>query len=283
MRIAYLLEDTNISGAVRVQLAQADALVGRGHQVRLVTPGLPLTWRGSRGEWIYVDDLRTYDAAADDLVIAASEEAFATAKVIAEGRAVRLEPTFGPVVDEDVYRDRFPRENEPLRVLLYGASQSERKGVDDGYGAAAHARWFHQQFDLIRVSPYAPSREEPLDSVQEFHVALAAREMIRLMHSCDVLIAPSRRDEAFGLAAAEALAAGLAVVMAAIPPFLALDARRDFALFAPQDNPIELGERLIEVLDDAELRARLRKRGREAAEPWRAGRVGERLEEFLKR
>lgn len=282
MRIAYLLDDTNISGATRVQLAQADALVARGHEVRLVTPGLPLTWRSSRAEWLYIDDLRAYDAAADDVVIAATAESFAAAQAIAEGRAVRLEPSFGPVVDEEVYRDRLPRDNEPLRVLLYGASQSERKGVDDGYGAAAHARWFHQQFDLVRVSPYAPSREEPLDAVQEFHVALSAREMTRLLHSCDVLIAPSRRDETFGLTAAEGLAAGMAVVMTAIPPFLALDARPDFALFAPEDNAVELGERLIEVLEDDELRARLRKRAREAAEPWRAGRAGERLEEFLR-
>lgn len=283
MRIAFLLDDTDISGANRVQLAQADALIGRGHQVRLVTPGLPLTWRSSRAEWIYVDDLRAYDAAEDEIVIAATTESFAAAKAIAEGRAVRLDPSFGPVVDEEVYRDRFPRENEPVRVLLYGASQTERKGIDDGYCAAAHARWFHQQFDLIRVSPYAPSREEPLDSVQEFHVALAAREMTRLMHSCDVLIAPSRRDEAFGLTAAEGLAAGLAVVMTSIPPFLALGAKHDFALFAPEDSPVELGERLIEVLEDGDLRARLRTRARETAEPWRAGRVGERLEEFLKR
>ena len=41
LRIAYLVEDTALSGGVRVQLAQADALVARGHRVRLVTKGLP--------------------------------------------------------------------------------------------------------------------------------------------------------------------------------------------------------------------------------------------------
>ena len=283
MRIAWLLDDTTISGATRVQLAQADALVARGHQVRLVTPGLPLTWRSSRAEWVYVDELRAYDASEDEVVIAATDEAFAIARLLAEGRARRIEPSFGPVIDEEVFRDRVPPDNEPLRVLLYGASQSERKGISDGYGAAAHARWFHQQFDLVRVSPYAPSREEPLDAVQEFHVALAAREMTRLMHSCDLLIAPSRRDEEVGLTAAEALAAGLAVVMTSIPPFLALDTQTDFALFAPEDKAVELGERLIEVLENDELRAHLRKRGREAAEKWRAGRAGERVEAWLRR
>ncbi|HEX7829866.1 MAG TPA: hypothetical protein VF787_09425, partial [Thermoanaerobaculia bacterium] len=69
MNIAYLLEDTDQSGGVRVQLAHADALIARGHRVRLVTKGLPLTWRSSRAEWIYVDDFRQYDATSDDFVV----------------------------------------------------------------------------------------------------------------------------------------------------------------------------------------------------------------------
>lgn len=264
MRIAFLFEDTGICGASRVQLALADALTARGHEVRCVTPGLPLTWRALRAEWVYVDALPLYEPREGEVVI---------------GRTFQLDRT--PVVDEDVYRDRFPRPNEPPRVLLYGASQSEEKGIDDGYGAAAHARWFHHHFDLIRVSPYTPSRQEPLDTVQEFHVALTAREMTRLLHTCDILIAPNRPSETFGLTAAEALAAGVCVVMTSIPTFLAFSPRRDFALFAPPDHPVDLGERLIDALDDDALRARLRTAGRAVAEGWRAGRAAEELEHLL--
>ncbi|HEV7920245.1 MAG TPA: glycosyltransferase [Thermoanaerobaculia bacterium] len=266
MRIAFLFEDTGICGASRVQLALADALTARGHEVRCVTPGLPLTWRASRAEWVYVDALSLYVPREEEVVI---------------GRSFHLDTT--PVVDEEVYRDRFPRPNEPPRVLLYGASQAETKGIDDGYGAASHARWFHQQFELIRVSPWAPSREEPLDTVQEFHVALTAAEMTRLLHSCDILIAPNRPPETFGLTAAEALAAGVCVVMTSIPAFLAFSPRRDFALFAPPDHPDDLGERLIDALDDESLRARLRTAGRAVAEGWRAGRAAEQLERLLER
>ena len=56
MRITYLLEDTPISGRVRAALAQADALIARGHRVRIATKGAPVTWRASRAEWLYVDD-----------------------------------------------------------------------------------------------------------------------------------------------------------------------------------------------------------------------------------
>lgn len=326
LRIAYLMEDTALSGGVRVQVAQADALIARGHRVRIVTKGLPLTWRSSRAEWVFVDDFNTYDARDDDFVMATFWTTLAAAWAIAPAKALHLcqgyEGAFdayqpiraqieaaytlpipklvvarslipvckqftddvnyiGQIVDEEFFRPRTPAENEPPRVLLCGQSQADLKGIAEGYGAAAHARWFHGRFDLVRVSPWAPSREEPLDSVQEFHVALSTSEMTRLMHSCDVLIAPNHREEGFGLPAAEAMASGIPVVMTAIPSYQSFDERHDYALFAPQENAVELGEKLIELLSDADLRERLRSRGREVAEQWRAARVAARLEEVL--
>ena len=245
---------------MRVRLAQADALIARGHRVRIVTKGLPLTWRSSRAEWIYVDELQQYDTTEDEVVI--------------------TEP--GPLlVEDEFYRSVTPREHDPPRVLLVGPAQTEHKGIDDGYGAVAHARWFHQKLDLIRVSPWAPSREEPLDSVQEFHVALNTAEMVRLVHSCDLLIAPSHASEPLGLSAAEGLAAALPCLLTAIPSYLSFDETRDYAHFGPEQNPVELGERLIELLSDAPLRARLRVRAREVAEQWRAERVVEQMEAWL--
>jgi glycosyltransferase involved in cell wall biosynthesis len=242
----FLVEDTAISGVVRATMALADAT-----GAKIVTAGEPVTWRSSRAEWVYVDDLRAF-----------TEPAFTAADV------VRL----GPVVDEDVYRDRLPREHEPLRVLLAGASHIEAHGISDGYGAVAHARWFHQTLDLVRVSPWTPSREEPLDTVQEFHVALTTAEMTRLMHSCDVFIAPNRREDRYPLIAAEAMAAGLACVFASSVPF-----GEDGAAYAPEDNAVELGERLIEVVSDATLRLKLRKRARTIAEGFRVSHAVARL------
>jgi len=326
MNIAYLMEDTALSGGIRVQLAQADALIARGHRVRIVTKGLPLTWRPSRAEWVYVDDFNTYDAREDDFIIATFWTTLTAAYAIAPEKALHLcqgyEGAFtayqpirgeieaayrlpipklvvtrslidickqfsddvtyiGQVIDDEFFRPRTPAENQPMRVLLCGESQVDLKGVSEGYGAAAHARWFHQKFDLIRVSPWAPSRGEPLDAAQEFHVALNTREMTRLMHSCDVLIAPNHAEEGFGLPAAEAMASGIPVVLTAIPSYLSFDDVHDYALFAPQENAVELGEKLIELLSDADLRERLRVRGREVAEQWRSACVADRLEKAL--
>ncbi len=266
MKLAYFLEDTNISSVAAITVAQADALASRGHRVRIVTKGLPLTWRSSRAEWFYVDDFSQYDAGEDDFVF---------------GESFRIPIDIGRIVDDQFYRARLPPENTPMRVLLAGSSQKEQNGIDDGYGAAAHARWFHQKLDLIRVASFAPSREEPLDGVQEFHVALNRGEMTRLIHSCDVLIAPHHAEEEFALTTAEALASGLACVMTAIPTHRSFDEKNDYALFAPEENAVELGEKLIELLSDVDLRQRLRIRAREVAERWRPERVGAGIEQFL--
>jgi glycosyltransferase involved in cell wall biosynthesis len=326
MNIAYLAEDTALSGGIRVQLAHADALIARGHRVRIVTKGAPVTWRRSDAEFVYVDHFRDYDAGGDDFVVGTFWLTVPAAYEIAGKKAVHLcqgyegaftayqpikheidaayrlpipklvvskqlipicrqfsdDVTFiGQVVDDEFYRPRLPPENEPLRVLLVGQSQADLRGIEEGYGAVAHARWFHQTLELVRVSPWAPSREEPLDSVQEFHVGLTTSEMTRLMHSCDVLIAPNHAEEGFGLPAAEALASGLATLMTSIPSYLSFDDAHDYALFAPEQNAVELGERLIELLSDEELRARLRRRGREVAEQWRSKHVADRLEAFF--
>ncbi|HEV3484183.1 MAG TPA: glycosyltransferase family 4 protein, partial [Vicinamibacterales bacterium] len=189
----------------------------------------------------------------------------------------------GQIVEDEFYRATTPRENDPPRVLISGQAQADLKGIQEGYGAVAHARWFHQKLELVRVSPWAPSREEPLENVQEFHVALTTAEMTRLMHSCDILIGPNHREEGFGLPAAEAMASGIPCLLTSIPSYLSFDEKHDYALFAPEENAVELGERLIELLSDFDLRERLRARGREVAEQWRVEHVAERLEQFFMR
>jgi glycosyltransferase involved in cell wall biosynthesis len=77
------------------------------------------------------------------------------------------------------------------------------------------------------------------------------------------------------------MASGIPVVMTSIPSYLSFDDVYDYALFAPQENAVELGEKLIEVLSDGDLRERLRLRGREVAEQWRASHVAERMETAL--
>lgn len=327
MKIAYLIEDTDLSGGVRVVLAQTDALIARRHEVVIFTKGLPLTWRTSLAEWRYVDDFFAIDASEFDVVVGTFWTSVPAAYAIAGARAVHLcqgyEGSFthyqeirsqiddvyslpirklvvspqllnivrrftddvtyvGQIVDAGFYRVRRAAEHLPLRLLIAGPSQVDTKGIDVAYQAAMHARWNGGEFAIIRVSPWAPSREEPLDEVAEFHVAINSEQMIRLVHSCDMALAANREVEGFGLPAAEAMASSLPVVLTRTPAYLSFDAKHDFALFADIDDAEALGDQLLELLADDGLRDQLGRRGRQVAEQWRAHKVAERLEEAFK-
>lgn len=327
LRVLYLMEDTDLSGGVRVQLGHADALIARGHQVSIATRGLPLRWRRSRADWIYVEDFHTIDTSTFDVVVATFWTTIEPAFRIAGERAVHLcqgfEGSFtayesqrelieqayarplprwtvaphlnealarfgtevtwiGQVVDDEFFRPLRPEPSDPPRVLLVGASQIDFKGIDVGYGAVQHARWNGASFDLIRISPWAPAGDEPRELAAEFHVGLDALSMARVVQSCDYFIGPSRRDEGFGLPAAEAMASCIPTVLSRIPSFLSFSEKTDFALFADEDDPIGMGDLLEELLSDEECARRLSKRGRDVAEQWRADHVAQRIESWVR-
>lgn len=253
MRVTFLLDPSPLAEVDEIAGLLGDALARRGHVIRIVAPERPSWMRGGRlAEWIETGDWLEGLSDPRDVIVATSDRTETLAP-----NTIRLPPLV--IVDEEIYRDRARRESEPLRVLLAGPSDAEPRRIDDGYAAVAHARWFHQKLDLVRASPWAPSRGEPLDEVQEFHVALDESEMTRLLHSCDVVLVP-----AMGLIAAEAMAAFLPHV-------------------GPERTATELGERLVEVLSDAELRDGLRRRGREQAEQWRPEKVAVEFEKLLSR
>jgi glycosyltransferase involved in cell wall biosynthesis len=90
MKIAYLLEDTELAGGIRVAVAHGDALTERGHEVTLVTKGGPLTWRSSRARWLYVRAFEELDASKFDFVVGTFWTTLATAHSLAGNRAVHF-------------------------------------------------------------------------------------------------------------------------------------------------------------------------------------------------
>jgi len=326
--IAYLNEEADLSGGVRVMLAHADELIARGHSVTIVSKSASPSWIRTRAEWQLVTDFTELDASIFDFVIATFWTTLAPAHQLAGDRALHLcqgyEGSFsfyaaqkreidaayslaiprlviseslvqicrqfhddvtviGQVVDDRFYRDIRKNISEPPRVLVTGAHQVDLKGVDDGYGAVLHARANGAKVHMVRVSPWAPARDEPSDIVaDEFHVALTADAMTELVHSCDIFVGPNHKEEGFGLPAAEAMASAIPCVLTSIPSFLSFDEEnRDYALFANEKDAIDLGERLLDLITDDELRERTATRGREVAEQFRSHRSGERLEAFL--
>jgi glycosyltransferase involved in cell wall biosynthesis len=326
MKIAYLIEDTVLCGGNRVILAQADALIERGHQVVCITKGKPLEWRESKAAWIYVDDFAHVDADLFDRVIATFYTTLEPAWRMAPGRAVHLCQGYegfisyyaaivpeierlyalplpkmtvsphlvdvclrfhpfarcvGQIVDAEFFRERLPAENEPLRLLLAGESQIDLKGISDAYAAIESIREGGIPFDLVRVSTMPPADADLAARPAEFHEAIPAAAMTRLVHSCDAVLAPNHAAEGFGLPAAEAMASGLAAILTKIPSYLSFDTERDYALFAEPGEPADLARQLSTLLSSPSVRRRLQERGREVAGQFRAPRVAEKIEQFL--
>lgn len=90
LRIIYLMEDTDLSGGVRVQLAQADAMIERGHSVTIATRGLPLTWRSSNANWIHLEDFSEIDPDTADVLIGTFWKTVRPAFELAPDKTVHL-------------------------------------------------------------------------------------------------------------------------------------------------------------------------------------------------
>jgi glycosyltransferase involved in cell wall biosynthesis len=118
MRVAYLLADTELSGGIRVIVAQADALVARGIDVTLITTGGPLTWRRSSAKWLHVGRWTEVDASAFDFVVGTFWTTVRAAHDLAPDRTIHLTQgyegsftAYGDLKDEidAVYRLPIPK------------------------------------------------------------------------------------------------------------------------------------------------------------------------------
>lgn len=186
----------------------------------------------------------------------------------------------GQIVDDDFYQERVPHEGR-LRALLVGPMQADFKGIGIGYEAVRRARAAGAEFDLVRVSQWAPADGEPLELAAEFHQGIPTAAMARLIASCDLFLGPSLHQEGFGLPAAEAMASGLPAILSEIPSFLSWDERRDYALFVPEGDGASMGEALVRLAADADLRRSLGGRGREVVEQFRSAATARRLESYF--
>lgn len=69
LRIAYLFEDTELAGGLRIAIGQADGLTARGHDVTIITKGERLDWRKSNARWQFVKSFEDADLLPFEFVI----------------------------------------------------------------------------------------------------------------------------------------------------------------------------------------------------------------------
>lgn len=310
MKLIFLTQETERTDELSMQQTLGEGLLARGHEVTFATEGLPLRWRASSCDWLHVDELSRLDLDPYDVVIAGSAEAAAgldrpfalfcgggkgiapggePAVVLTTSESVAAELSskgrrflsFAPVVEESWFGDGGKTQHELLRILIPGDWHDEASGVDAAYGAATHARWSGAEFEIVRLSQWSPSREEPLEHVAEFVVASTEEIARAAIRSCDIVVDTVREASRFSLRSAESMASGLAPLFSSIGDYVRLDRPLDYALFATPDDPEEAGDRLLELIGDEPLRWRVSRRAMAVAERFHPARVAEAVERFL--
>ncbi len=195
------------------------------------------------------------------------------------------------IVDTEIYRTpsvvsrfrRFLGPKEPYKVLLYGVYESSMKGIDVALPAIERLRKEGTEIYLIRVS-YLPlsEKEQNITKIDEYHLNIPPKELASLYRSSDLLIAPSRRTEGFGLPFAEALASGLPSIASDIPSYLSFDKSKNYAVFFPECDTEALYCAVKKVLSNRFFYGLLGWRGAETIKKrFAADKVAQKLEILL--
>jgi glycosyltransferase-like protein len=188
---------------------------------------------------------------------------------------------FGATPPAAVLRSLRERVGAAARPLILSVGGIEpRKGSDTLVEAMSRLVSSRTPSPVLAVvggdsfQDHRPYRERVLDSLDPLGLTLGKdvvlvgtvpdSEMAAWYAAADVLAFPSVK-EGFGLAALEAMSAGLPVVASDLPVFREwMEPGRD-ALAAPVGDAVALAEVLGTVLDDAAVRERLRRAGRRLA------------------
>jgi glycosyltransferase involved in cell wall biosynthesis len=226
---------------------------------RNTLPGALLNCRGSRAEALaYAASLSAWQrrlVAHVDAFVVPSE--FAAARLKALGAPVQDPQVLPPVVRE------FGAERTPPdagRYALVAARLAPEKGIDVAVAACRVAG-----IPLL-VAGDGPERGRFADAgpAVRFVGQVGREELAGLRRAAALALVPSRCAETFGLAAAEAMAAGLPVLASRIGalPELVPD-----EWLVPPGDPPALAAAITRVLDDATAGARALSRIRAIASP----------------
>ena len=191
-----------------------------------------------------------------------------------------IDPSKYVVIPNGVDPARYARDEQARRrlrdewgvadntvVIACVARLSEEKGIDVLIEAAGEMTTSPFRIVIAGDGPLRePLRRQCLDRVPPRRVAMLGfvDDVPALLSAADAFVLPSRW-EGFGLAAVEAMAAGLPVVATAVegPGEIVLDGQT--GLLIPPDDPEALGSALMRVVEDPPLRKRWGRRGRERA------------------
>ena len=137
--------------------------------------------------------------------------------------------------------------------ILYAGDLSADKGVDVLIEAYRRSR---SHLPLILVGRASGARLPDVEGVRVLP-PLARSEMAEAWRRCSIAVVPSIVEEAFGLVALEAMAAGCATITSSAGNLSELVSTGETGIVVPPDDAGALGEAIARLSSDPDLRERL--------------------------
>lgn len=209
------------------------------------------------------------------------------AMVVAPHLATLLETRFGrpsalvppPLESHSRGRPRLGPRRRP-RVLVMHPWENDWKGVATALEAVRVLRSSGVRCHLVRLSQWPlGDAERAVLTADEFHCHLEPYQAARLIRGCDLLLAPSWEQEAFGLPVLEAFAAGVPVVASEISAFRWYAGTA--AVLVPAHRPEAFARAARELLADPRRWRAARRSGFAIARRFTQARVAGALEAAL--
>lgn len=183
------------------------------------------------------------------------------------------------IVPNGIDTQLFGEEVEPFawaadgtpRILFVGRFDESRKGFKYLLKAFALVR---AQFPTARLVVVGTGDPEKFDGSLEKYGLYGAvdfagfvekSELPRYYASCDVVCAPSTRNESFGIVLLEGMASGKPVVASDIPGYASVLSDGHEGLLVPPKEATDLALALVHVLADKPLREQFGRAGRATA------------------
>lgn len=164
----------------------------------------------------------------------------------------------------------------PSAMMLYHLAAD--KGSADGIAAL---RLVREQIPTLRVIVFGVSaRPSALESWMEYYERPAQNLLRDLYNQAQVFVAPSL-TEGWGLPASEALCCGAALAATDIGGHREFAVHAENALLSPPHQIESLGNNIIQLLSDSNLRSRIAKQGHRSIQRFTWERSVNRIEEHL--
>ncbi|MEW6068865.1 MAG: glycosyltransferase family 4 protein [Nitrospirota bacterium] len=321
LKIAYLLPNCDVSGGVAVVLQHSNRLKKRGHDVLVATTDKVTKTNWFPNQSVPVITAQNLPADLDILVATSWATAFATAKIKAKHKCYFVQSdetrfhdygndfyhitqltylmnyhyltearwlqrwllenfdktaTLIPNgLDSNIFYPTAPLEkrNNKFRILLEGAIWLPYKGVREAFDVVKDL-----DVEVWCISSYG--KPESYWKCDRFFEKVPMTKMKEIYSSCDILLKLSRVEGFFG-PPLEMMACGGVCVIGKVTGYDEYIVDGENAIVVDPTNIDQARSAVLKIMEDRELREKLKKNGLETAKQWDWEKSIDKLEQYF--